>query len=89
MKKVGADGYAYTVPEGLKAFYSDRYGIAVDSADFSYEVAQKIGAETDMFAFGKAVLQAAKDADIQPATAKGEENATSVTPITWTWDIMW
>ncbi len=79
MKKVGADGYAYTVPEGLKAFYSDRYGIAVDSADFSYEVAQKIGAETDMFAFGKAVLQAAKDADIQPATAKGEENATSVT----------
>ena len=72
-------GYVYTVPEDLKNFYAERYSLTNNTSDFDYEVAVKINAETDIFAFATAALAAAKAANITPGTAAAADNATSVT----------
>ncbi len=69
----------YTVPEEMKSFYNTRYTLAGTEGDYDAQVAQKIAAETDMFAFAADALQAAKDAGVQPGTATAGADATSVT----------
>lgn len=58
------DGYVYTVPAGLKAFYAEKFGINQDAADFDAQVVAKIAAmdsDSDaLFAFAAEVLEAAK-----------------------------
>ncbi len=76
--KDGKIGYAYTVPNELKGFFATRYGINQTVGDFSAQVAKEISKETDMFAFGAAVLKAAKDAGIQPSSKAAAEGAGSV-----------
>lgn len=79
VKLVGNNGFVYTVPTELKNFYTERYGLTGNEGDFDAQVVEKINAETDMFAFAKAALAAAKTANINPGTATAGENATSVT----------
>lgn len=58
------DGYVYTVPVGLKAFYAGEFGIDQNAADFDAQVVAKIAAmdgnSDDLFAFAAKVLAAAK-----------------------------
>lgn len=68
----------YTVPAELKSFYTTRYKLTGDEADFDAQVVNKIKAETDIFEFAAAALAAANAAKIQPGTATAGENATSV-----------
>lgn len=68
----------YTVPAELKYFYTTRYKLTGDEADFDAQVVNKIKAETDIFEFAAAALAAAKTANIQPGTATASENTTSV-----------
>lgn len=68
----------YTVPAELKSFYTARYKLTGDEADFDAQVVNKIKAETDIFEFAAAALAAAKTANIQPGTATASENTTSV-----------
>ena len=69
----------YTVPEALKEFYQNRYSLRGDEGNFDALVAERIAAESDLFAFAKAALDAAKTANITPSTATADENATFVT----------
>ena len=80
LKMVGTDGYVYTVPAEMKAFYLGRYaGLTGTEGDFDAQVVAKIKAETDLFAFAADALAAAKTAGITPGTATAAEKATSVT----------
>lgn len=79
VKLVGNNRFVYTVPTELKSFYTERYGLTGDEGDFDAQVVEKINAETDMFAFAKAALAAAKTANITPGTATAGKNVTSVT----------
>lgn len=69
----------YTVPAALKSFYMTRYSLTGDEGDFDAQVVDKINAETDLPAFAKAALKAAKDAKISPGTATGSTGADFVT----------
>lgn len=80
LKMVGTDGYVYTVPAEMKAFYLGRYaGLTGTEGDFDAQVVAKIGEEKDLFAFAADALAAAKTAGITPGTATAAEKATSVT----------
>ncbi|MGN0998540.1 MAG: isopeptide-forming domain-containing fimbrial protein, partial [Faecousia sp.] len=79
VKSYTSDTVVYTVPEALKAFYQERYGLTGNEPDFDAQVVNKINEESDMFAFAAAALAAAKEANITPGTATAGENATSVT----------
>ncbi len=52
------DSYDYTVPADLADFYAARYTLDKTAADFSAQVANKIGEETDIYAFISDVLAA-------------------------------
>lgn len=68
----------YTVPDALKGFYKTRYTLSGNEGDFDAKVVEKIKAETDLFAFAKAALEAAKKADITPGTATAGKDDNSV-----------
>ena len=74
------NGYVYTVPAELKSFYAGYFELSEALGDFDYQVTQEIAALSgdDLFAFASAVLSAAKDAGISPASVTGEEGNTSV-----------
>ena len=74
------NGYVYTVPAELKSFYAGYFDLSEALGDFDYQVTQKIAALSgdNLFAFASAVLSAAKDAGISPASVTGEEGNTSV-----------
>ena len=74
------DGYVYTVPDTLKSFYAGHFYLSEDLGDFDYQVTQKIAALSgdDLFAFASAVLSAAKDAGISPASVTGGAGDASV-----------
>ncbi len=82
LELVGEEGYVYTIPAELEAFYAEEFGLDVNSGDFDYEVTQKIAEMTndskELFAFAAKALAAAKAAGITPATATGAEDAASV-----------
>ncbi len=66
---VGTDNeIAYTVPDELKDFYKERYGLTGEESNFAYKVTEKINAEKDLYAFGKAVKE--KLVDTQKITGK-------------------
>lgn len=67
----------YTVPEELKGFYSERYGIATTAGDFDYQVILKIKAETDLFAFAADVLDFVKG----KVDAEGNEQNEPFKPV--------
>lgn len=73
------EGYVYTVPEAMKSFYTDRYGLTGNEGDFDAQVVAKINEEKDLFAFAAAALKAAKDAQITPVSADAGAQDTSVT----------
>ena len=79
----GTDGQAgtvvYTVPAEMKAFYMNRYTLTGNEGDFDAQVVENINGETDLFAFAKAALAAAKNAGITPGTSTADAEATSVT----------
>lgn len=80
LKMVGTDGYVYTVPAAMKAFYLGRYtDLTGNEGDFDAKVVAKIKAETDLFAFAADALAAAKAANITPGTATAPDGAKSVT----------
>lgn len=80
LKMVGTDGYVYTVPAAMKAFYLGRYtDLTGNEGDFDAKVVAKIGEESDLFAFATAALAAAKTAGITPGTATAPDGAKSVT----------
>lgn len=80
LKMVGTDGYVYTVPAAMKAFYLGRYtDLTGNEGDFDAQVVAKIKAETDLFAFAADALAAAKAANITPGTATAPDGAKSVT----------
>ena len=80
LKMVGTDGYVYTVPAAMKAFYLGRYtDLTGNEGDFDAQVVAKIKDESDMFAFAAAALAAAKAAGITPGTATAPDGAKSVT----------
>lgn len=72
-----SNGFAYTVPDSLKEFYKTQFEIAdnLSDANFNKEVTEKISAmssdSTDLENFAKAVLDAAKKANITPSIATG------------------
>ena len=74
------NGYVYTVPAELKSFYAGYFELSEALGNFDYQVTQEIAALSgdDLFAFASAVLSAAKDAGISPASVTGEEGNTSV-----------
>lgn len=74
------NGYVYTVPAELKSFYAGYFELIEALGDFDYQVTQEIAALSgdDLFAFASAVLSAAKDAGISPASVTGEEGDSSV-----------
>ena len=63
--------YLYTVPESLADFYAARYGLNKTASDFDAQVVAKIAEETDLFAFGAAVIAAATE---DPKTGAAVEN---------------
>ena len=69
----------YTVPVALKDFYKTRYTLSGTEGDFDAQVVAKIVAESDLFAFAKDALAAAKAAGITPGTATANTDATEVT----------
>lgn len=73
-------GYIYTVPADLKNFYAAFFTLEPDLGDFDYQVTQKIAALSGdtLFAFAAEVLNAAKNAQIVPASVTGAEGDTSV-----------
>ena len=79
----GTDGQAgtvvYTVPAEMKAFYMNRYTLTGNEGDFDAQVVENINGETDLFAFAKAALAAAKNAGITPGTSTAAADAISVT----------
>lgn len=80
LKMVGTDGYVYTVPAAMKAFYLGRYtDLTGNEGDFDAKVVAEINAETDLFDFAADALAAAKAAGITPGTATAGEGAESVT----------
>lgn len=60
-------GVIYKVPDIMKDFYTGRYGLTGDEADFAYQVAKKISEETDLYAFGRAALAYANGTDVDPS----------------------
>lgn len=77
--KLVGEGYVYTVPAEMKDFYINRYRLTGDEGDFDYQVAEKIAAEEDKFAFAAAALAAAKNVNIAPGTALAAADAETVT----------
>lgn len=66
---VGIDNeIAYTVPDELKDFYKERYGLTGEESNFAYKVTEEINAEKDLYAFGKAVKE--KLVDTQKITGR-------------------
>lgn len=80
--KSDGKGYVYTVPEALQDFYTTKFSLDKTAGDFDAQVAAEIAAmganSEELFAFAKAALAAAKEADITPATATGAKDADSV-----------
>ena len=79
VKSYTNDSVVYTVPDALKAFYTNRYSLTVNEGDFDAQVVAKIAGEDDLFAFAADALAAAKTAGVTPGTATAGESDSSVT----------
>lgn len=78
--KDGNQQYVYTVPDALKSWYAAHFNVDASAKDFSALVAKAIGAldAAGVQQFATDVLKAAKENGIEPVTATGEKDATSV-----------
>ena len=81
-KAVGTSEVAYTVPDGMKSFYCERYELTGDEKDFARQVVDKINGETDKYAFADAAVAAARKAGIDGVTgAKTGDNYVDIMPL--------
>lgn len=74
------DNVVYTVPAAMKSFYTGRYKLTGEEADFDYQVVEKIRTEADMYDFAAAALAAAKEnVGVTHSSKIAGERDTSVT----------
>lgn len=79
VKSYTSNSVVYTVPDALKAFYTNRYGLTGNEGDFDAQVVAKIAEENDLFVFAADALAAAKTAGVTPGAATAGESDSSVT----------